>query len=136
MAPSSGRGAPYDLDLHAAAVRLSCIDREFSAVGDFLDNKVPRNSTALGAMYVVDALGPSALPHASSESAPLRMAWFFRVVELDDGRWCCRWGRHVFDTHDELDDAVEHCQAIAADRPPAEVLLHRHGFPVQTVATF
>ena len=34
--------------------------------------------------------------------------WYFRVVEQEGGRWACRYGNSVFDTHAEMSDATEH----------------------------
>jgi len=53
------------------------------------------------------------------------MAWFFRVIEQDDGQWACRHGRHVYDSHPLLDQAIEHISAIAALQQPAELFVHR-----------
>jgi hypothetical protein len=53
------------------------------------------------------------------------MAWFFRVIEQDDGRWACRHGRQEYDTHPRLDQAIEHIQALAAQQRPAQLFLHR-----------
>jgi len=39
--------------------------------------------------------------------------WFFRVIELDDGRWACRHGVEEFDSHGEMGDAVAHIRSIA-----------------------
>jgi len=50
--------------------------------------------------------------------------WFFRVIELDDGRWACRHGTEEFDRHDELSDAVGHIRVIAAEHTPAELFVH------------
>jgi hypothetical protein len=53
------------------------------------------------------------------------VACFFRVVELDDGRgWLCRFGRREYDVHAELEHAIEHVKALAADHLPAEVVVH------------
>jgi hypothetical protein len=52
------------------------------------------------------------------------MAWYFRVVELADRDWQCRWGPQAFDTHQSLVDAVEHCATLAAEHRPAQVLVH------------
>ena len=64
------------------------------------------------------------------------MAWWYRVVESDDGTWTCRLGLHVYDTHDDLTDAVRHCSALAASNPPSEVLVHRLDSDIEKVATF
>ena len=34
------------------------------------------------------------------------MGWFFRVIELADGRWACRHGRVEYDAHPELRHAI------------------------------
>ena len=52
------------------------------------------------------------------------MAWWYRVVEHEDGTWSCRLGLKVYDTHDELADAIEHCKAIAAADRPSAVFVH------------
>jgi hypothetical protein len=52
------------------------------------------------------------------------MAWFLRAIEDDEGRWLCCHGRHVFDSHDQLDEAVAHLSVIAADVSPAETAVH------------
>ena len=59
-------------------------------------------------------------------SCSAAVAWFFRVIELDDGRgWACRFGRREYDVHAELEHAIEHVKALAADHLPAEVVVHR-----------
>jgi hypothetical protein len=63
-------------------------------------------------------------------------SWFFRVVQLDDGEWSCRFGSTVYDTHDALTDALDHCKEIAASHRPAQVFLHPLDGVVQTVASF
>ena len=50
--------------------------------------------------------------------------WFFRVIELDDGRWACRHGVEEFDTHGEMGDAVAHIRSIAGAHLPAELFMH------------
>lgn len=55
------------------------------------------------------------------------MAWFFHVVELDDGGWACRRGNHEYDTHPDAAAALMHITAIASDHRPAEILVHRIG---------
>jgi hypothetical protein len=42
------------------------------------------------------------------------MASFFRVIELHDGQWACRHGRHEYDSHPLLDEAIDHIAALAA----------------------
>jgi len=49
------------------------------------------------------------------------MAWFFRVIEQDDGRWACRHGRQEYDTHPRLDQTIEHIKALAAQKRPAQL---------------
>jgi len=53
------------------------------------------------------------------------MAWFFRVIELADGRWVCRRGSTEIDGHALLRDAVEHITALASRELHAELFLHR-----------
>jgi hypothetical protein len=54
------------------------------------------------------------------------MAWFYRVVELDDGSgWACRFGRREYDVHPDLAAAVEHMRRIAADDQASVVFVHR-----------
>jgi hypothetical protein len=59
------------------------------------------------------------------------VSWFFRVVEQGDDRWACRFGRHVYDTHPRLDQAIEHITTIAAMQRPAELFIHRLGGSVE-----
>ncbi len=61
---------------------------------------------------------------------------FFRVVERADGQWVCRWGRHEFDHHAELDDALLHLAEIAGQHRPSEILVHRLDGTVRGAATF
>jgi hypothetical protein len=53
------------------------------------------------------------------------VAWFFRVVEIGEGRWACRWGEKEYDTHADMRRAIEHVTVLAAAHRPAEVVLHR-----------
>jgi undecaprenyl pyrophosphate synthase len=53
------------------------------------------------------------------------MAWFFRVIELPDGRWACRRGSTEIDGHPMLEDAVEHMTTMASYEGNAELFLHR-----------
>ena len=62
------------------------------------------------------------------------MAWYLRVVELSDGAWACRHGREQFDTHNRLEDAVTHLRALAAERQPAELVLHWMDGSVEHIA--
>ena len=52
------------------------------------------------------------------------MAWFLHATEQLDGRWACQHGRHTYDLHDELRDALQHLTAIAATMEPAELIVH------------
>jgi len=63
------------------------------------------------------------------------VAWFFRVVELDDGRWACRHGSHEYDTHPALNQAIEHIATVAAENRPAELFLHRLDGSVRSLGT-
>jgi hypothetical protein len=62
------------------------------------------------------------------------MAWYFRILEREDGSWSCAWGPQTFDSHQALADAVEHCSALAAAHRPAQVLMHPLDGDVQSVA--
>ncbi|MDP9227232.1 MAG: hypothetical protein M3P18_25965, partial [Actinomycetota bacterium] len=78
----------------------------------------------------------STVPFAVDPFTLLAMAWWYRVVELEDGRWACRWGLHVYDVHHELAEAIEHCSTIAAGNAPSEVFVHGLDAGVQSVASF
>jgi hypothetical protein len=64
------------------------------------------------------------------------VAYFFRVVEQDDGWWSCRRGREDFDCFDQLEDAVEHTADFAREQAPSEVFVHHLDGRVQSIATF
>jgi hypothetical protein len=61
--------------------------------------------------------------------------YFFRVIEQEDGSWSCRWGREDFDSHAQLDDAIDHTTGIASEHPPSEVFVHHLDGRVQSIAT-
>jgi hypothetical protein len=74
------------------------------------------------------------LPHATGRSTLGRrggsahaapMAWYFRVIELADGRWECRRGLQHLDSHAQLHAAVAHLRSLAAGCRPAELFVHR-----------
>jgi hypothetical protein len=70
-------------------------------------------------------LGPSALGGFVPGAHACLMAWFFRAIETDQGRWECHHGARVFDEHPTLTEALEHLRAIAADQPEAaQVFVH------------
>jgi len=52
------------------------------------------------------------------------MAWLFHAVEDDAGTWTCRHGLTVYDTHDSMDEALQHVTGIAQDRRPSAVFVH------------
>lgn len=52
------------------------------------------------------------------------MGLFFHIVELDDGRWACRHGRHDYDTHDTFTQAKEHIRTLAFENRPASIFVH------------
>jgi hypothetical protein len=64
------------------------------------------------------------------------VTWWYRVIELDDGHWVCRFGLVTFDGHDALADAVEHCSTLAASNQPSEVFVHHLGAAPQSVVAF
>jgi Uncharacterized protein conserved in bacteria (DUF2188) len=43
---------------------------------------------------------------------------------MQDGSWACRHGNLVFDSHDLLENAIEHLTSLAAANPPAELIVH------------
>jgi hypothetical protein len=63
------------------------------------------------------------------------VAWYFRVIELADGRWACRHGLKEYDTHAELRHAVELLHALARAAGPAELFLHRLDGRVERMET-
>jgi len=59
------------------------------------------------------------------------VGWFFRVIELDDGRWACRRGRAELDGHAHLQDAVEHLSTLADRESHAQLFVHRQDGSVE-----
>lgn len=59
------------------------------------------------------------------------MGWFFRVIELEDGRWSCRRGATEIDGHASLHDAIQHVTALASHEVSADVFLHHLDGTVQ-----
>jgi hypothetical protein len=55
----------------------------------------------------------------------LRRVWYFRVVELCGGRWACRHGKRVLDTHTDMQHAIDHITAVASEQGPATLFLPR-----------
>lgn len=53
------------------------------------------------------------------------MALFFHIVEQDDGQWACRHGHEEYDTHDSLDEALDHIRTLAYENRPASIFVHR-----------
>ena len=43
------------------------------------------------------------------------MAWHLHAVEGEDGRWTCRHGLQVFDSHGERRAAIEHLKELARE---------------------
>ncbi len=64
------------------------------------------------------------------------MVWTYRVVQLPDQRWECRFGRTVFDEHDLLDDAVDHMSDIAAAAAPSSLVAHAWERAPEVLAEF
>jgi hypothetical protein len=64
------------------------------------------------------------------------VAYFFRIVEQDDGSWLGRRGQVVFKRFGELDDAIEHVTGIARENPSSKVLVHHIDGRVHSIATF
>lgn len=61
------------------------------------------------------------------------MAWFLRAIEQIDGRWSCQHGRHVYDVHEELHDALQHLRCIATTMQPAELIVHHANGIVENI---
>jgi hypothetical protein len=66
--------------------------------------------------------GPSALGGVTLCADDCLMAWFFRAIETDQGRWECHHGARVFDEHPTLAEALDHLRVIAADQQEAAQL--------------
>ena len=83
---------------------------------------------------------PACLPAGTDSTVPrltapngMVMAWFFHIVEQNDGRWACRHGRHEYDTHARLEDAIAHVTEFACAQRPAEIYLHHLDGHVESV---
>jgi hypothetical protein len=68
--------------------------------------------------------GLSTLDGLTKDDHPGRV-WYFRVVELSGGRWACRHGKAVLDTHTDMQHAIDHITAVATEQRPATLFLHR-----------
>lgn len=55
------------------------------------------------------------------------MAWHLRVIESEDGRWVCHWGRRKLDTHGEVEEALEHLREIADEVGDFRFFVHHLG---------
>ena len=64
------------------------------------------------------------------------MAFFFRIVEFEDGSWSCRQGRRELARFGDLDAAIETGRDIACEHAPSEVFVHDLNGRVQSIATF
>lgn len=64
------------------------------------------------------------------------MAWFYRVVQQESGRWLCRFGLERFDEHQELAAAIAHCGRIAAGNRPALLFVHHRGGSVTCIVSY
>jgi hypothetical protein len=62
--------------------------------------------------------------------------YFFHAIEIDGGRWACRWGRTEYDTHALLHPAIDHLTALAGEHRPSQVLVHYLDGRTQRVAAF
>lgn len=52
------------------------------------------------------------------------MGWFLRAIELDNGRWACRWGLRELDDHGDHESAVAHLREFAREIGNATIFLH------------
>ena len=64
------------------------------------------------------------------------MMWFFRILELEDGRWACRRGRFTTDEHDTFAESLIHTKTLAAAEPPSRVFVHPLDSPPWIAAVF
>lgn len=63
------------------------------------------------------------------------MSWYLRAIEVDDGRWACRHGRHEYDAHPNLSDAVAHLRELAGDLGDVELFAHPRVGLVRRIGT-
>ena len=61
------------------------------------------------------------------------MAWFFHIIEQNDGRWACCYGWHEHDTHARPQDALAHATQLTTAQRPVEIHLHRQDGTVETM---
>lgn len=61
------------------------------------------------------------------------MAVYFHIVELENGAFACRHGRHEYDTHDTVEQAKAHIRTIAKAHHPASIFLHRRDHPAEHI---
>jgi hypothetical protein len=59
------------------------------------------------------------------------MAWHLRALQLEDGRWSCRWGATEYGVHDELTDAVAHLRELARSLGRSALFVHPLRGPIQ-----
>jgi hypothetical protein len=59
------------------------------------------------------------------------MSWHFRVVEVGDRQWQCRWGVETYDEHQTITDALDHIRIVAAEHGPATFFVHRRSGSVE-----
>lgn len=76
-------------------------------------------------------VGPFPMPGGSRQ--PHVVALFFRVIELDSGRWACRHGNTEYDQHARAEDALQHIETLALEQRPAEIYLHLRDGTVRRV---
>jgi hypothetical protein len=62
------------------------------------------------------------------------MSWHFRVVEVGDNQWQCRWGATTYDEHETLTDALAHVSVIADEHGPTTFFVHRRSGTVERLA--
>ncbi|MFL6163309.1 MAG: hypothetical protein ACJ74U_13900 [Jatrophihabitantaceae bacterium] len=52
------------------------------------------------------------------------MAWFYRAIEREDGRWTCRHGLSEYDSHDTVEASLEHLRELAAPAGDFTLFVH------------
>ena len=55
------------------------------------------------------------------------MAWFYRAIEREDGRWSCRHGLSEYDSHDTVEASLEHLRELAAPAGDFTLFVHPLG---------
>ena len=64
------------------------------------------------------------------------MAWHLHITEGEDGRWSCSHGRHHFDSHEDITEALDHLRTHAATLGGvARVIIHKLDGTIERLGT-